>query len=95
MYYCSGAGRLAREAAPERPEPQLQQAGAARGRGERGAGDQVDGHLNHDHVINTRKTATMAFLYLVEYKFLRQKGTYSFPFFSWMLFLKNLCLTIA
>ena len=40
--YCSGAGRLAREAAAERPEPQLQQAGAARGGGERGARDQVD-----------------------------------------------------
>ena len=42
LCYCSGAGRLAREAAAERPEPQLQQAGAARGRGERGPGDQVD-----------------------------------------------------
>ena len=61
MYYCSGAGRLAREAAPERPEPQLQQAGAARGRGERGARDQVDCHLNHNTVTNTREAATMAY----------------------------------
>ena len=51
MYYCSGAGRLAREAAPERPEPQLQQAGATRGRGERGARDQVDCHHYHDHML--------------------------------------------
>ena len=54
--YCSGAGRLAREAAAERPEPQLQQAGAARGGGERGPGDQVDRRHSHG-------TCTVAFLF--------------------------------